>query len=177
MWGWTSKDWIIYYILTFKYKNWKRVYFFLTMTVSWIETAHFLSSNRISRWIELVWKFLRSFKLALAVHTKRLFQDSTFVALKPPVLQPWSSYCQISTYKLYSRITSTDYDSLYPWHILLREQVLLQPFKILIGPVHMVLPCTRELEQKGKTTNCFWKIIVQINRLTNSMVLVSFAWI
>lgn len=40
----------------------------------------------------------------------------------------------------------TDYDSLYPGNILLCKQVLLQPFKIIIGPVHMVLSCPRQLE-------------------------------
>lgn len=45
------------------------------------------------------------------------------------------------------RNKSTDYDSLNPGHILLREKVLLQPLKIIIGPVHMVLPRPRQLEK------------------------------
>lgn len=47
---------------------------------------------------------------------------------------------------------STDYDSLNPGHIILREQVLLQPFKVIIGPVHVVFPRPRQLEQAGETT-------------------------
>lgn len=50
-----------------------------------------------------------------------------------------------------SWIINTDYDSLYPGHILLSEQVLLQPLKVLVGAVHMVLPGPRPLTPTAET--------------------------
>lgn len=59
----------------------------------------------------------------------------------------------------------TYYDSLNPGHVLLGEQVLLQPLKVIVGPVHMVLPCPRQLaETRG--TACQLSGPGQINRLT-----------
>lgn len=39
------------------------------------------------------------------------------------------------------------YDSLYSRNILLGEEVLLQPFKVFISPIHMKLSCSRQLQQ------------------------------
>lgn len=40
---------------------------------------------------------------------------------------------------------STHYDSLDPWHVLLREQVLLEPFEVVVSPGHMVFSSASQL--------------------------------
>lgn len=55
-------------------------------------------------------------------------------------------------------LKGTDYDPLDPRHILLGEQVLLQPFKVLIGPIHMVFPRPRQLEQTEETM-CHLRVV------------------
>ena len=55
--------------------------------------------------------------------------------------------CLLLSEKFAQMVKGTDYDSLYPGHFLLREKVLLQPFKIIVGPVHMVHPGPRQLAQ------------------------------
>lgn len=59
---------------------------------------------------------------------------------------------------------STHYDSLNPWHIFLWEQMLLQPFKVITGPMNVILPRPRLLQSAiDKVENIHTLLVICCN--------------
>lgn len=61
--------------------------------------------------------------------------------------------CSTDQMKEHRQRSSTDYNSLYPRHVLLREQMLLQPLQVIVGAVHMVLSSPRQLTHTEQTAS------------------------
>lgn len=67
---------------------------------------------------------------------------------------------------------STDYDSLNARNFFLWEQMLLQPFKVIVGPVNVVLPCTSQLQWKRHSRHIHTSVLWPISYLTLKLDLI-----